>query len=181
MVYGFVQRSGAHIKIYSEPGKGSTFRLYFPRVIDEIDDPGEANAEAGNKLPGGNESVLVVDDEEGLLEIAVSCLEDLGYRTLRATNGKQGLELLQNNSIDLLFSDVVMPDGMDGYQLAEAGLKSRPDLRVLLASGLPPGSKSDVGGVDSLAMAKLNSRMLSKPYTQSELAVAARRALDDED
>lgn len=180
MVYGFTQRSGGHIKIYSEPGKGSTFRIFLPRVIVGADVNETANAEGYAELPRGDETVLVVDDENNLLKVAVSFLENLGYRTFTAVNGKQALEVLQEKKkIDLLFSDVVMPGGMDGYDIAKEVMEGYPDLKVLLTSGFTAKRENIVNG-DKLLFDKLTKNSLSKPYNQSELAIAVRRTLDEE-
>ena len=177
MVYGFVQRSGGHVKIYSEEGKGTNVRMYLPRA---------AAGKAGRRLrpdddekrPRGSEAVLVVDDEEELGETAVLILKRLGYRTRSATSGAQALEAIeQDPSIDLLFSDVIMPGGMDGYQLALRARAVRPDLRVLLTSGFTPKREELVNG-DNRIVADLAKNLLNKPYNVNELAVAIRTALD---
>jgi len=138
MVFGFITRSHGHINIYSEFGIGTTLNLYLPRAV------GQAQAENNTDqehavLPAGNETILVVDDEEALLELAQESLEAQGYQVLIATDGKQALERLAGDvSISLLFSDVIMPGGMNGYQLAEQATAKWPDLKVLLTSGRLP-------------------------------------------
>ena len=187
MVYGFVQRSGGHIKVYSVPGKGTTFNIYLPRVVEKLVDSQEFNSEVAAALPRGDEMILVVDDEKGLLEVAVAYLEDLGYRTVTASNGGQALAIIRQQNqgdlvspaegIDLLFSDVVMPGGMDGYELAREALKANSGLKVLLASGYTAQRKKAASGQVSLpSLATIG--LLSKPYNQFELAVALRAALD---
>ena len=181
MVYGFAQRSGGHLKIHSEPGKGTTIRIFMPRAVEGIDDAKEINTDIDIGLQSGNETVLVVDDEEGLLEVAVSHLESLGYRTLSAASGRQALEVLQEHpQIDLLFSDVVMPGSMDGFSLAQEALKSCSGIKVLLASGFSlnrEGTEED----DNSLYEKLSRNLLAKPYNRSELAKAVRRTLDEGD
>ena len=180
MVYGFVQRSGGHAKIYSKPGAGTTVRLYLPRARD-VSGSAEFQSldEAG--LATGVETILVVDDEESLLAAAVQALGSLGYRTIAAKNSKEALEVLRRNpAIDLLFSDVVMPGGMDGFRLAILAAKDRPDLRVLLTSGFPRKQEEFVKG-ENQAIAGLARTLLHKPYNLAELAGAVRDALDRHD
>lgn len=126
-----------------------------------------------HRVPGGNEVILVVDDEEGLLEFARSSLEELGYRVFIAGNGQQALEqLAEVPAIELLFCDVVMPGGINGYELAERAAVSRSDLKVLLTSGYTEKAVADNG------LARFKANLLSKPYTQTELAQRVRKALD---
>lgn len=177
MVYSFVQRSKGHLKIYSEVGEGTTIRLYLPRAYED----GEIENEKPNKnlLQRGNETILVVDDEADLIAIATAHLESLGYKTLTANTGKRALELLDHNKdIDLLFSDVIMPGGMDGYKLALAAHKMRPSLKILLTSGFTKKREEYVNG-EREYLSELTSRLVDKPYNRLELANAVRRALDD--
>jgi hypothetical protein len=130
MVYGFVRRSRGHVKIYSERGSGTVVRLYLPRAHGRPDD-GEPRALRQEAMPEGDETILVVDDEPDLIEVAAGILAALGYRTLSATNGPEALDIIRRDrSIDLLFSDVIMPGGMDGYRLAIEALRSA-DLKIL--------------------------------------------------
>lgn len=177
MVYGFVQRAGGHIKIYSEPGKGTTFRIYLPRAYE----PGterKIKAQVADLLPRGHETILIVDDEEFLVTIAVSQLQDLGYRTLSANDAAQALEVLQGDEkIDLLFSDVIMPGEMDGYQLAKHAVDAHKDLKILLTSGFTNKREHSFGENEAF-YTDLASNLLSKPYNQSELAIAVRQVID---
>jgi len=178
MVYGFIQRSNGHAKIYSEIGKGTTFRLYLPRAINQVQSQTDTEFDIVD-LPKGNEKILVVDDESELLEIAVFYLSELGYETITAENGKQALEILKHaNNIDLLFSDVVMPGGLDGFQLAKAAHELSPNLKVLCASGF---TKRQAGfdQSDGEYLIKLNNSLLSKPYNKAELAYAIQRTLNE--
>jgi CheY-like chemotaxis protein len=177
MVYSFVRRSGGHTKIYSEPGQGTTVHLYLPRAASGA--AGKDRPETdGASLPHGDETVLVVDDEEGLLDAAVKVLTALGYRTLTAANGPEALAILKAvPSIDLLFSDVIMPGSMDGYHLAIAALKDRPGLKILLTSGFTRRREEFVNGDRKIA-AELAKDLLPKPYNIAELAQAVRRVLD---
>lgn len=177
MVYGFVQRSRGHITVYSEPGLGTTIRIYLP-VSDgnnEIDNL-ETNAFVSNEMPTGHETVLVVDDEPGLREIAESTLSELGYKIIVAENGYQALSILRSNQdIDLLFTDLVMPGSIDGLQLAEMIMKEQPKLKILLTSGF-------TGQImDKKRAEQWTSSLLTKPYSNARLAQAVRTKLDQDD
>ena len=127
-------------------------------------------------LPYGQETILVVDDEEGLLELAQELLEAQGYHVLTALNGKEALEQLDKDpTIDLLFSDVVMPGDINGYELAEQATASRPQLKVLLTSGYTQKALAHNG------QARFNANLLSKPYSQTGLAKRVRAMLDGQD
>lgn len=172
MVFGFTERSRGHIKAYSEHGAGTTFRLYLPRSEGIGREP---NLYRGDEegLPQGQESILIVDDEKELIELAKAKLQELGYTVYTAMNGQQALDLLnENNQIDLLFSDVVMPGGMNGYELAEQASKKHPDLKVLLTSGFT----SKAVAVNGLA--SFSANLLAKPYTLTSLASRVRYVLD---
>jgi len=178
MVYGFVQRSGGHIKAYSEPEKGTTFNIYLPRVVEDTDVISQIPAGTLEELPRGDETILIVDDEEGLIKVAVGYLEDLGYKTQIANNGKQALDMLKENiDIDIIFSDVVMPGGIDGYDLGKEVLKNHPDIKVLLTSGFTSKREEAVNG-DIPLIEELSRNLLNKPYNQQELIMAIRKALD---
>ncbi len=172
MTFGFVNRCKGHIKVYSEPEVGTSIRLYLPRVegSEHEDDITELQLE---HLPGGSETILVVDDETGILEIAKEYLEALGYRVFTATNDQRALEQLAlHPNLSLLFSDVVMPGGMNGYELAEQAVAAQQNLKVLLASSY---TKNAVALNDRV---NFDANLLSKPYTQLELALRVRAVLD---
>ncbi|MCP4128701.1 MAG: PAS domain S-box protein [Gammaproteobacteria bacterium] len=173
MVFGFTQRSQGYVKVYSELGIGTTMRCYLPRSQSATnrDDTPVAKEDL---LPRGSETILVVDDEEGLLELAQQYLEELGYTTLAAASGQQALELLaQRTAIDLLFSDVVMPGGINGYELAEQAETIQPKIKVLLTSGYT--NKSLLNNMQ----ARFKTNLLTKPYNQSEIANRVRIILDE--
>lgn len=176
MVYGFVQRSDGHMEIYSKPEKGTTVQIYLPRVNEDAKNTTKEIVQS--VLPRGNETILVVDDEEHLIDIASTHLEDLGYQAITANGGKQALEFLQSNvDIDLLFSDVIMPGNMDGYELAEQALKLRPEIKLLLTSGYAKRrERSNV--TDKKLSGNLENNLLRKPYNRSVLANTIRNALD---
>jgi PAS domain S-box-containing protein len=177
MVYGFVQRSGGHAKIYSEEGQGTAVHLYLPRVLD-ADSAAEAVGGTFETLQRGNETILVVDDEPALVEAAVHLLGRLGYTTLTAESAVQALAVLNEAPVvDLLFSDVIMPGGMDGYRLAIEALAQHPGLKVLLTSGFTRQREEFINGEGRIAQ-HLTQTLLGKPYNIAELATAVRRALD---
>ena len=172
MVYGFARQSRGHVKIYSEPGRGTTIRLYLPRAVAKSS---TASAFKQDPLQAArpNERILVVEDNTEVRETVVRQLRDLGYDTLEAPGGKEAIDiLLSDERIDLMFSDVVMPGGMDGTQLAEAATELRPGLKVLLTSGFARHSIQD--GATSTYLKNL----LSKPYRKNELAERLRATLD---
>jgi len=176
MVYGFVQRSGGFIIVYSAPSAGTSVKIFLPRGHDSGQEGASSIVE--EELPRGVETVLVVDDEEQLTKLAVANLERLGYKTLAAFDGKSALALIEDNpDIDLLFSDVVMPGELDGYQLGITAKKSYPRLKILLTSGFSKLKEDDFSS-DSFMHKELSANLLRKPYSRIELARAVRKALD---
>jgi PAS domain S-box-containing protein len=169
MVFGFVKQSEGHVAVYSEPGRGTTFRVYLPRTVSD------SVAVVANPRPavGGNELVLVVEDNARLRRAAVRQLNALGYRTLEAENADAALRVLAEQShVDLLFTDVIMPGELDGLDLAREATRRAPALRVLLTSGFPDLRR----GGDRLTNSGF--QLLSKPYHQALLARALRQVLD---
>ena len=177
MVYGFVQRSGGHAKIYSETGRGTAVHLYLPRTRGEAE-PTAVRTFSLADLPRGSEAVLIVDDEAALADSAATLLMELGYRTRMAATAKEALKILRaETTVDLLFSDIIMPGGMDGYELALEAQKHWPDLKLLLTSGFSRRREEFVNGEARIG-SSLTVSLLHKPYTMNDLAVAVRRALD---
>jgi signal transduction histidine kinase len=170
-VYGFVKQSGGHIEIESTPGVGTTFRLYLPRCED-IRNTKDAGIQAVGNAPTGNETVLVVEDNAEVLELAVATISELGYKVLTAPDGPSALDIMRGNkAIDLLFSDVVMPGGMNGFELVNEARNIRSDLKVLMTSGYanvhrPGSNRPDVP-------------LLLKPYKYGDLARSIRMTLDE--
>ncbi len=171
MVYGFVKQSGGHIRVYSEPGDGTSFKLYFPRALAS---DGQIVQEPEAKLvPRGQETVLVVEDEDLVREHVVAQLTSLGYRVLAAPNGIKALELINvSPEIDLLLTDVIMPGGMGGRDLADAAWLVRPDLKVLFTSGYTHSSTTHNKKLDD------GVDLISKPYRRDQLAKKIRSSLD---
>lgn len=171
-VFGWVKQSGGHIKIYSELGHGTTVKLYLPRAEP---DSGQAKGAVETDAVGGNETILVVEDNEAVRKTVVRQLRDLGYASLEAGSAAEALELVaRETDFDLLLTDVVMPGGMTGYQLADALLRQRPDLRILFTSGYTELARST-------DQPMRRHPLLSKPYRKQELGRAIRGAIDQPD
>jgi CheY-like chemotaxis protein len=172
MVYGFVKQSGGHVKIYSEIGQGTIIRLYVPRAAGAALEA-EARREAG-PAPTGTETILVVEDEAAVRDYVETQLTRLGYRVIAAPDGPAALAALsRDDDIALLFTDIVMPGGMNGRQLAEAATEMRPGLKVLYTSGYTENVVVHHGRLDP------GIRLLNKPYRTIDLARSVRAALDE--
>ncbi|VAW58799.1 diguanylate cyclase/phosphodiesterase (GGDEF & EAL domains) with PAS/PAC sensor(s) [hydrothermal vent metagenome] len=169
-VYGFVKRSGGEIKVHSEAGKGSRFALYFPRSHEpDINTQTETNIRKSDLR--GSETLLVVDDEPTLVELAEEILSAQGYRVLCAHNGEQALTLLKKNHVDLMLSDVIMPI-MDGYQLADQVQKRYPHIKIQMTSGFADDRHN------LMPDNTLHQNLLYKPYASNTLLVHVRSLLD---
>ncbi len=175
MVYGFAQRSFGYVKAYSEAGVSTTIRLYLPRTIEEAKRTPETGPE--EILPSqGHETILVVDDENDLLDLARDYLEEAGYRIYTATRGAEALAVLKSrDDINLLFSDVVMPGGMNGYELAEQANELNPGLKVLFTSGFTKKAAA------RNFQAHVAANLLTKPYSRDDLMKRIREILDGEE
>jgi signal transduction histidine kinase/CheY-like chemotaxis protein len=172
MVYGFVKQSRGHIKIYSEVGHGTTVKIYLPRARSE-QAAAMAETAVGVGVPRGSETMLVVDDNSAVRAVTINQLTELGYATIEATNAAEALDLLQGDAaIALLFSDVVMPGGMNGYELAREAKRLYPDLKVLLTSGYASQS------VFNLPVGAELPALINKPFRMRELAVKLREILE---
>ena len=165
MVFGFVKQSGGHVKIYSEPGEGTTVRLYLPRAVGaEV----SARQRTGTpvQLPRGSGTVLVVEDEPAVREIAIAILGDLGYRVLEAADGEDALRVFgaHASSVDLLLTDVVLPGKLRGRETAERIRSIRPEVRVLFMSGYTENSIVHHGRLDD------GVQLIAKPFNREHLA-----------
>jgi CheY-like chemotaxis protein len=168
MVYGFVKQSGGHIKIYSEEGHGTTIRLYLPPADGQT----EATAPAIVPISGGSETILVVEDDSMVRNFVIAQLHGLGYKTVAASDGRTALAYVDSGQpFDLLFTDVVMPGGMTGRQLADEVGKRRPGTKVLYTSGYTDNAIVHHGRLDQGVL------LLTKPYRSSQLARMIRLAL----
>jgi two-component system, cell cycle sensor histidine kinase and response regulator CckA len=170
-VYGIVTQTGGHVRVDSEPGRGTTFRMYLPQVGEAAEDSGSLRPAPPS--PGGGETVMVVDDDDGLRRATRRVLRSLGYQVLVAPSGEEALAQACSypQRIDLLLSDVVMP-GMGGMEVARRLLHDRPETRVLLFSGYDGGSPMGGSAIDP------GVPLLAKPFTHAELGEAVRAVLD---
>ncbi|MDD1523228.1 MULTISPECIES: PAS domain S-box protein [Bradyrhizobium] len=169
MVYGFIKQSAGHIKIYSEEGHGTTIKMYLP--------PGKTPTASGEgvtpaTIEGGHETILVVEDDRLVRDYVLAQLHSLGYVTLQAADAAEALAIVAaGKPFDLLFTDVIMPGKMNGRQLADELMKTRPDLKVVYTSGYTENAIIHHGRLDSGVM------LLAKPYRKSDLARIIRKAL----
>jgi signal transduction histidine kinase/ActR/RegA family two-component response regulator len=170
MVYGFVKQSSGHIMIYSEEGCGTTIRIYLPRATG-----GAQRSLKVMTAPGverGRETILVVEDDHMVRPLVVRQIQSLGYVALTAANAEEALIVIDGGQeIDLLFTDLIMPAGMDGRRLADEALRRRPALKVLFTSGYSDDEVSHDGHLDDGVL------LLAKPYRKSDLAQMLRSAL----
>ena len=172
-VYGFVRQSSGHVRIYSEVGEGTTVKIYLPRYTGVDVRPAPPKPATGNLASIGAETVLVVEDDAALRAYTVEILGELGYRVLEAANGAAALEILdRGDEIDLLFTDVVMPGGLNGRQLATEAGKRRPNLKMLFTTGYTRNAIVHHGRLDA------GVQLISKPFALQELGKRIREVLD---
>ncbi len=168
MVYGFVKQSGGHIKIYSEQGHGTTIRVYLPPARGDAD----AATSAAVPVAGGHETIMVVEDDALVRNFVVAQLHGLGYKTIDAADSRAAMAHVEKGTpFDLLFTDVIMPGGMTGRQLADEIAKRRPGMKVLYTSGYTDNAIVHHGRLDEGVL------LLTKPYRKTQLAQMVRRAL----
>jgi CheY-like chemotaxis protein len=171
-VFGFVKQSGGHVKIYSEPGVGTTVKLYLPRHFGEAEVAGTPLAPDALPRAKGDEIILVVEDEEGVRHMSVDALRELGYVVVQASDANQALTVLEiQPRIDLLFTDIVMPD-MNGRVLSDRAREARPGLKVLYTTGYTRNAIVHNGMLDH------DVAFLAKPFTVQQLALKVREVLD---
>ncbi len=169
MVFGFIKQSGGHINVYSEIGIGTTFRLYLPRDGAGVE---TSPAVLPTALVRGNgETVLAVEDNASLRRVVARQLTELGYRVLEAEDSQTALRILEHEPVDLLFTDIVMPGGTSGYEIAGRVLARWPQIKVVLTSGFPENRPN--GDANSRGL-----RLLSKPYRRDDLGRIIREVLD---
>jgi PAS domain S-box-containing protein len=174
-VYGFVRQSGGHVRIYSELGEGTTAKIYLPRHVGAEEDSAEISRPSAPIHAIGAESILLVEDDDALRAYGVELLNDLGYNVLSAANAASALEIIdRGHKIDLLFTDVVMPGGMNGRELADEATRRRPALKILFTTGYTRNAIVHQGRLDP------GLQMIGKPYTYQELGARIRALLDRE-
>ncbi|MGA2198299.1 MAG: PAS domain S-box protein [Bryobacteraceae bacterium] len=169
-VYGMIKQTGGDIWVYSEPGRGTTFKLYFPRVAEPTSDSAEGDGDLAKR--SGGETILVVEDETAVRELTVRILQQLGYVILTASSGAQALDIghTHEGTIHLLLTDVVMP-GMSGRHLADRLLERRPGTKVLFLSGYTENTVVHHGVLDA------GVNFLPKPFSRETLAKKLREVL----
>ncbi|UFZ06671.1 PAS domain S-box protein [Bradyrhizobium ontarionense] len=171
MVFGFVKQSGGHIKVYSEVGHGTSIKLYLPPSTAST--PSATASQETHDTSGGNETILIVEDDPLVRQHVVTQVANLGYATLAAADAAEALVVLERHpEIDLLFTDVIMPGAMNGRQLADAARALRPSLKTLFTSGYTENAIVHHGRLDAGVL------LLAKPYRKPELARMIRIALD---
>jgi PAS domain S-box-containing protein len=171
-VYGFIKQSGGHVTLYSEPGQGTTIKMYLPRTSESgrATEPGkEVELEGG---VAGRDTILVVEDAEDVREFTAEVLRRLGYRVLEAADGHAALSILEGEpAVSLLFTDVGLPNGMNGRQLAEQACRRKPELKVLYTTGYARNAIVHHGRLDP------GVELLVKPFTQQSLAARVSQML----
>ena len=165
MIYGFTRQSDGQVRIYSEMGKGTTMRLYLPRYLGKAEETEELPAVAEPSLGGAGETVLIVDDEPTVRMLVVDVLEGLGYAAIEAADSASGLKVLQSDArVDLLVTDVGLPGGMNGRQMADAARVTRPGLKVLFITGYAENAAIGNGHLEA------GMHILTKPFAMEALA-----------
>jgi CheY-like chemotaxis protein len=171
-VYGFARQSAGHVRIYSEIGEGTTVKIYLPRSVSDTRNPTVGQANKPSRSTGA-ETILVVEDDDELRQYATDVLKELGYHVMSASSGAAALATLNgSHQIDLLLTDVVMPGGMDGRELADKAVGHRPSLRVLYMTGYTRNAIIHQGRLDR------GTNLISKPFSFEELAAKVRQVLD---
>ena len=172
-VYGFVRQSAGHVSVYSEIGEGTTVKIYLPRYLGKGEPAEKPDPSHDTARAIGAESILVVEDDAALRAYTTELLRELGYRVLAAPNAAAALAVLEReDDIDLLFTDVVMPGGVNGRQLADEAVSRRPGLKVLFTTGYTRNAIVHHGRLDA------GVQMISKPFSFDELAAKIRTLLD---
>ncbi len=172
MVYGFAKQSNGHVSIYSEVGRGTTVRIYLPRMAGKGQKPSDQGSADEASIPRGHETILVTEDDPFVRSSVILRIQSLGYTVIAAVNGNDALsKLTANPAIDMLFTDIVMPGGMSGWDLADKAREIRPGLPVVFSSGYSLEMLANEGRTPG------KSIILSKPYRKAELAERLREAL----
>jgi CheY-like chemotaxis protein len=172
-VYGFVRQSAGHVRIYSEPGEGTAVKIYLPRYFGTGKNAENAPSIRESPRAIGIECILVVEDDDALRAYTAEILGELGYWVLEAQHGQEALRLLEGaQQVDLLFTDIVMPGGMNGRQLADEAILRRPGLKVLFTTGYTRNAIVHHGRLDP------GVQSIGKPFSMDTLATKVRDILD---
>ena len=188
MIYGFVKQSGGHVKIYSEVGHGTSVKIYLPKMkstsqtvviqrpneLQEhlLRELGATTVETETVVPLRKLKVLVVEDNNSVREVAAAMIDEMGFETMTATNGHEGLKMIDDHrDIDLVLSDVIMAGGMNGPELAAKAIKLRPELKILFMSGYAPGSVRQMQDLPDTI------ELVNKPFTRNDLTEKVKKAL----
>jgi CheY-like chemotaxis protein len=167
-----MKQSKGHIKIYSELGRGTVVKLYLPRLYGEVSDDRAESAESDIPHRGQGELILVVEDDEAVRSYSTDTLREFGYRVITASEGRTALGLLaRHRDIRLLFTDIGLPGGMNGRQVAELARQQRPDLKILFTTGYAGNALLHAGILDH------GTNLLPKPFTHAALGAKIRSLL----
>ncbi|HWE46740.1 MAG TPA: PAS domain S-box protein [Caulobacteraceae bacterium] len=174
MIYGFAKQSNGEVRIYSEVGQGTTVKIYLPRHHGEAAEDLSAQTPQAMPRPGAGEIVLVVDDEPTVRMLVADTLADLGYQSIEAVDAASGMKVLESDmTIDLLITDVGLPGGVNGKQLADTARARRPELKVLFITGYAENAAVSNGHLEA------GMRVLSKPFPMEKLAACIRSIIED--
>jgi len=173
MIYGFIRQSEGQIRVYSEEGHGTTMCLYLPRLQGEVPESESAREEATGFETGYGETVLIIDDEPTVRMLVTDALQDASYRVLEAADGPCGFKILQSDTrIDLLITDVGLPGGMNGRQVADAARALRPNLKVLFITGYAENAVVGNGHLEP------GMQVITKPFAIDALVNRVRVMID---
>jgi len=171
MVYGFTKQSNGHITIYSEPGQGTTIKMYLPRSLEPAAMNGIDGQISGHRA--GSERILVVEDDAGVREVPVNILTDQGYQIVEASNGAEAIAHLENGpAFDLLFTDIVLPGGMNGVDIATEAKRIQPGIKVLFTTGYAESAIVERGQLGP------SETLVNKPYRRAELLEKVRSIIE---
>jgi CheY-like chemotaxis protein len=172
MIYGFAKQSGGQVRLYSELGQGTTAKIYLPRHIGELGEELEEGA-AQTAQAGSGETVLIVDDEPTVRMLVADTLAELGYTSIEAADAASGMKVLESDvRIDLLITDIGLPGGMNGRQMADAARQRRPDLKVLFITGYAENAAIGNGHLQP------GMQVLSKPFAMEKLALRIKSIIE---